>query len=95
MAWLSSNTDYIVTSEKCYPLRIVVWEGGTGTAKIASITTTTKYAGCMTKSGAESAKTAYLSAHPTADVQVERENDSGSYRIVISEETRGVWGDET
>jgi len=48
----------------------------------------------MTKAGADAQAAAYLLAHPTADVQVDRENDGGAYRVVINEETRSAWAEE-
>ncbi|MFA5380206.1 MAG: hypothetical protein WC455_30875 [Dehalococcoidia bacterium] len=95
MAWLTENTDYIVTSSKSFPHHIVVGTGyGTSVAFVRTTTTTSKYAGGMTKAGADAQAAAYLLAHPTADVQVDRENDGGAYRVVINEETRSAWAEE-
>ena len=95
MGWLEANTDYIVQNSKTFFRRVVVWTDGSGVEQNIAITTTTKSAGSMTKAGAEAQAGAYKIAHPKAEVEVRRQNDSGAYEVVISETTRGAWEKDT
>lgn len=95
MGWLEENTDYVVQNSKTFFRRVVVWTDGSGVEQNIAITTTTKSAGSMTKAGAEAQANAYKIAHPTAEVEVRRQNDSGAYEVVISETTRGAWEEDT
>ena len=91
MGWLSSsNTDYIITAEKSWVHTLYLWIGA-GTVMQQTITVTNKWAGSMDYSTASAAMAAYKLAHPTADVQIERQNDAGAYRIVINETTATDW----
>lgn len=95
MGWLEENTDYIVQNSKTFFRRIVVWTDGSGVEQNIAISTSTKSAGSMTKAGAEAQANAYKIAHPKAEVEVRRQNDSGAYEVVITETTRGVWEEDT
>ena len=89
MGWLTtSNADYIVTSNKSFPFSTYLADGS---VMYFDKVVTSKWAGGMTYSTAATAKADYLTAHPRADVNVERQNDAGAYRIVINEETITEW----
>ena len=95
MGWLNANTDYVVQNSKTFFHRVTVWNDGEGVQKLMATTTYTKSAGSMTKAGAEAQASAYKIAHPKAEVEVRRQNDSGAYEVVISETTRGAWEKDT
>lgn len=95
MGWLEENTDYVVQNSKTFFHRVVVWTDGEGVAQNMPITTSTKSAGSMTKAGADAQANAYKLAHPKAEVEVRRQNDSGAYEVVITETTAGVWEEDS
>lgn len=96
MGWLTtSNTDYIVTESKKFPVRLSYVDGsGVTHSFYRDVTSQSKYAGCMTKTAAESAMSAYKTAHPSAEVSVERETESGGYRIMITEDVYPDWNED-
>lgn len=95
MGWLEANTDYVVQNSKTFFRRVVVWKDGEGVEQFLPTTTSTKSAGSMTKAGAETQANAYKIAHPKAEVEVRRQNNSGAYEVVITEITIGAWGEDT
>jgi hypothetical protein len=96
MGWLTtSNTDYVITESKTFPVRLSYVDGdGVTHVYFRDVTSQSKYAGGMTKATAETAATSYKTANPSAEVGVQRETESGSYRITITEDVYPSWEEE-
>lgn len=93
MAWSSASTDYIIDS---LVVRVVfVYTASDGKTYQRTRTTTTKHAPAMTYAAASSMATTEKSAHPGADISVERQNDAGAYLVRFSETTWTAWTEVT
>jgi hypothetical protein len=93
MAWSSTATDWIIDSEVVRLVRL--YTASDGKTYKRTITTTAKHAPAMTYAAASELATTTKSASPSADVSVERQNDTGAYLVRFGDTTYTAWTEVT
>lgn len=79
MAWSSTATDWIIDSVAIRWMRLYVSTDAKTFKR--SLTTTTKHAPAMTYAAAYTLAEQEKTAHPGADVVIEKQNDAGAYLV--------------
>ena len=89
MAWSSGATDWIIdtVAVRC----MVLYVAANAKTFKRSLTTTTRHAPAMTYAAANALAGTEKTAHPGADVVVEKQNDAGAYLVRETITTLSEW----
>lgn len=89
MAWSSVATDWIIDTVAVRWMGLYVATDAKTFKR--SLTTTTKHAPAMTYAAANALAEAEKTAHPGADVVIEKQNDAGAYLVRETISTLSEW----